>query len=1761
MVDQRNPGNMSYECQMEKTLQKLHDVNQLRQKLLLERATLKSQLDKLLQRSVNDVDLIGGDEDDDYDNDGGDGDSGGGNGGGVGQTQSDNCQLHETEDFKSKDTVKQIRSKIKELEKRCALQLLKHEEILLEIEDVRKRSFNHSNINHNHNNNSSIITTINTIKNQLNDIDSINQLSSSTSCLINNQNQNQNNQNNKIYGRLLQSGQQQQQQQQQHQHKLKQDDIQSTYEMDSLLFDSSAMGIIELDKQMTTNTTNKQVKGRLFRSNTDLQITEGDDPNLVELFQVIEESRKSTDVPAPRMITLERQLFQSVLISWKSPELNENKIVSAYHIYVDGQFRLAVMAKEKTRALIDNVDADKPHRISIRSISSHGQSKDAQCTLVVGRGMTATPARLKATQIGTKSAKLSWIPGNSNYYHRVYLNETSLHVCKPGVYKLHLTDLPPDTLHQVCVQALPSPISIQESAQQSPPWINTACSGVYTQKLAAFIEFRTLPIGLPDPPSHVQIEAGPQDGMLLITWLPVPQDKNAVEAVTAAGASSTLPVQGYTVCLNGQAIMELKGASRDHAILKLSTIKDHIQKLLHNSIQSPTDMYDHNTSHLSNSNHSNKSTTKYHSMIELYITVHSTIPNELLSKQEINISKECKLIKGSEGPASKPIHLTASLLILAAGSLETAYKIFGLNLATKLGINENTAKLAGVSLSLDGLQETTTLENNQNVENINSDEDHGLLVVSAENVARKPSPTADALGSAEALLLRRKLEKQELKDNDNDDHDHDHDPHLSPDHNPITEISNYSHTIKPKNNLYQSIWDTSHTQKSPINRYYQYQKSHYPRNNQESKYKLRQARSISDDYEWNLRYGPSKDVYYSDEASLNSSASSESSTAPDNNRWFRTSSSYNLTADYPNRRWKPRGVIRNNIDRGYPHEYHESFTIARLNRREGIRRRHLNHLYDSKMYPLYKSQHFYNLPNHPQSFKSHTYSGRISPENKPTILFKHGSRRLLDQYPYNKHRKHEILPMSSSSNEEKYPDSMLNNRNYFNQMDHFNKIPLPETCLVNTRSRSTSPKRIHKLSGLSHPFRNTEIEYNIGNVPIHRTPKHYRPLPIGIENRRWPIRERYYFGHRNPHENLSLPEIQITRNSSLSDNEPQFQANDQYQQQTRYSYQDFRGPTRPIRSRFMDTRRHGSYDPQMNTANFSTTRHDPDYSRPVVPSDSYTPGPKRPFHFNMPSPASGPIPQHEYRPSFNQVNIKSCRSGDQGSGLRQSVVSQYSRPSKSFIQIEQQYGRNQRNINDDYSSRISHNELKPIQVVVALYDYDPTTMSPNIDGAQEELPFREGQLIKILTECDEDGFYLGECNGLRGLVPSNMVSELQSHSLRSQKINHSIDSHSNLINNNYLSSDQLNIIRSTDMNSPIQNYYYTTRKYDPFISQSNTTPRNTDFINEQVYQQQQQQQQMTIPDYSDIKELHNNELEQEGYSQSQTKYTTEINPNTINQTSNKSMESVQQQQQQQQQQPQQQQQQQQPNQQSKIMIAIYDYDPHVLSPNADIDAELSFRAGELITVYGNMDDDGFYYGETKDGRRGLVPSNFLHSCTNDTNYLNKQKNSSTISTQLSSTNISINHRDQSYSMDPNNSSVRMQSRTNSSQFHNPNSDRTKLMHNNTRPNSPCTQTRLYTTNNSSEVINTNINSTAYHRDELTMNGMERFPENEENPIIVMDLNPISNHSHRKGNSTKDYDTPYIHQHDTDISDNYVASTGPSYNQRRRSTIRSLFKRE
>lgn len=41
----------------------------------------------------------------------------------------------------------------------------------------------------------------------------------------------------------------------------------------------------------------------------------------------------------------------------------------------------------------------------------------------------------------------------------------------------------------------------------------------------------------------------------------------------------------------------------------------------------------------------------------------------------------------------------------------------------------------------------------------------------------------------------------------------------------------------------------------------------------------------------------------------------------------------------------------------------------------------------------------------------------------------------------------------------------------------------------------------------------------------------------------------------------------------------------------------------------------------------------------------------------------------------------------------------------------------------------------------------------------------------------------------------------------------------------------------------------------------------------------------------------------------------------------------------------------------------------------------AFRTGDVINVFGDMDDDGFYLAELR-GQRGLVPSNFLTEAPN-----------------------------------------------------------------------------------------------------------------------------------------------------------------------------------
>ncbi|XP_031758332.1 RIMS-binding protein 2 isoform X15 [Xenopus tropicalis] len=172
----------------------------------------------------------------------------------------------------------------------------------------------------------------------------------------------------------------------------------------------------------------------------------------------------------------------------------------------------------------------------------------------------------------------------------------------------------------------------------------------------------------------------------------------------------------------------------------------------------------------------------------------------------------------------------------------------------------------------------------------------------------------------------------------------------------------------------------------------------------------------------------------------------------------------------------------------------------------------------------------------------------------------------------------------------------------------------------------------------------------------------------------------------------------------------------------------------------------------------------------------------------------------------------------------------------------------------------------PARIFVALFDYDPRTMSPNPDAAEEELPFKEGQVIKVYGDKDSDGFYRGETCERAGFIPCNMVSEIQ------------VDDEEMM--------EQLFKQGFLPLNTPVE------------------------------------------------------KIERNRRSGRQHSVTT------------------------------------------RRMVALYDYDPRESSPNVDVEAELTFCTGDILNVFGEIDEDGFYYGELN-GHKGLVPSNFLEEVPDD----------------------------------------------------------------------------------------------------------------------------------------------------------------------------------
>ncbi|XP_071093926.1 RIMS-binding protein 2-like isoform X10 [Haliotis cracherodii] len=266
-------------------------------------------------------------------------------------------------------------------------------------------------------------------------------------------------------------------------------------------------------------------------------------------------------MPFPRNLSIDRQLTNSVLLSWKPPEQTSGLEVSSYHIFIDKEFKTSVRGSERTKALVEGVDSRDIHRISVRCLSNKGQSVDAQCTVLVGKDATPTPSELKISDITANSATVSWLPGNSTYQHSIAVNGKEVRVVKPSVCKHTLTGLAPNAVHKVTVQAKSLTATYEDEKNQKRK-----------EMLSASTEFKTVAGGLPDPPLNVQVEAGPQEGTLLLTWLPV--------TINTSGFSNGAVVTGYVVYADGHRAKEAKGPTNDHIVLGAEDFQGFIPKQL-----------------------------------------------------------------------------------------------------------------------------------------------------------------------------------------------------------------------------------------------------------------------------------------------------------------------------------------------------------------------------------------------------------------------------------------------------------------------------------------------------------------------------------------------------------------------------------------------------------------------------------------------------------------------------------------------------------------------------------------------------------------------------------------------------------------------------------------------------------------------------------------------------------------------------------------------------------------------------------------------------------------------------------------------------------------------------------------------------------------------------------------------------------------------------------------------------------------------------
>ncbi|XP_035495420.1 RIMS-binding protein 2 isoform X4 [Scophthalmus maximus] len=1120
-------------------------------------------------------------------------------------------------------------------------------------------------------------------------------------------------------------------------------------------------------------------------------------------------------VPYPRRINLIKQLAKSVIIGWDPPVVPPGwGPISGYNVLVDKEVRMSVPYGGRTKSLIEKLNlVTNTYRISVQSITDRGPSDELRCTMLVGKDVVVAPYYLRVDSITQVSAELSWMPSNSNYSHTIFLNGAEYDMVKAGGYKYKFFNLKSMTVYKVKVVAQPHQVPWQLPMDQR-------------EKREISVEFCTQPAvsvlcspGPPLPPQEVQVQCGQSPGFLQIRWKPPP--------LTSSGTSNGASVIGYAVCTKGQKIAEVLYPTADYVTVELNRIqcleaREVIVRTLSTqgeSQDSPVAIIPHNL--LGSPRLSHRDTATPHPMPHPQShPVHSqthppypstyppTHPQPQPQMQPLSRSQPQTLphSQSHSQPVCHPppppqpqphfqLHpVSKSKLLVSAREPETKEHEAGLRPVQPWERSPSPLPPSrGSNLEPPHFQPRRSPSPQRILP-----QPQGVPITNtiAKAMAREAAQRVFAEGN--------RIEKRNI----------------------FSERSNALHPVNSDEE--EDGYDSPHARRRGAS------VDEFLRGSELGRQHHHHHYSHSEEYHTESSRGSDlSDIMEEDEEDLYSEMQLEEGRRRSINS-HNTLKAYYKRQDLAEQRdsWdlqrevvKQKSLRRKRLHSIPEVAEEESDCMDSMGQRlcfEEGGRPGTPHI-QRRMYP--QDTHMHNNITSSKTSR-HLQRQRSSPRFTDSRYYYNADERSLGR-PNRQNTKSPDSGLDCGSEEE--GSLGRGHRGYYAHGSPLRGSVRIIHCEGPVERRALAMGRKRTLT------RQCSVEEEFADVPVTAVKFVHRG----------DFRNREHFG-----PGREAGPRNCSREGALSEGRPN--------ELDRVYY----SPHREARAQSLS---------RLNRDQPLIIGNSPSHGN----ADRLDHSGRRPVHIGTP-PQRRPIPSIE-------ITMDSNSEGSEGnlSPVKEDVYygSVARRRKWRSMSSEDQYdgyggrrhGRGRRSL--DYYEESEPEEMT--RVFVALFDYDPMSMSPNPDAADEELPFKEGQIIKVFGNKDTDGFYRAQIRERVGLIPCNMVSEIQTED---------DDMMDQLLKQGFL-----------PLNTPVE------------------------------------------------------KLERNRRSGRQHPMST------------------------------------------RRMVALYDYDPRESSPNVDVEyegnrlneeAELTFCAGDVVTVFGEIDEDGFYYGELN-GHKGLVPSNFLEEVPDD----------------------------------------------------------------------------------------------------------------------------------------------------------------------------------